>query len=309
MGNSPIRLAIRFDDPSPASKTHVEEAVLAELSQRDVKATFAVVPFWGEPGVEAGLTEKAAAHLIEARSKGYAEIALHGYSHRNAEDRSHESSRRFPSCSSEFDGVPYDDQLELIRRGKAHLESVFGSKITGFVPPWNTYDASTLRAVAENDLEYLSAGYQQFRGMLTGKRLKCPVLIPRTAKLHQLELAIEEARQLRPFDPVVVVCIHHFDFELDENTLPGGVVHSYEELGKKLDWIKKQADVVVVCLDELSRQENNQEMCWPTQRRWRDALHWRMQRFFPNHCFTTRAFGSRPKHAIDYLRKRSKSLV
>ncbi len=44
-----IRIAFRFDDPSPTSDHVVEKQLIAELQCRELCATFAVVPFSVRP--------------------------------------------------------------------------------------------------------------------------------------------------------------------------------------------------------------------------------------------------------------------
>lgn len=98
-----IRLAFRFDDPSPVSKRAVEEKVLFELQKRRVPATFAVVPFRHTSDAKISFTRNQAAHFMGGIDDGTVEIAQHGFTHRDA-GYSNDGAR------SEFFGVPPDEQ-------------------------------------------------------------------------------------------------------------------------------------------------------------------------------------------------------
>jgi peptidoglycan/xylan/chitin deacetylase (PgdA/CDA1 family) len=269
-----IRLAFRFDDPSPVSKHGVEERVLEQFVERRLPATLGVIPLRGEPGAEVGFSRETASHLLAASDSGLIEIALHGYAHRDTGLCRNERS--------ELAGLAPDRQREVIAQAKGALESALGRDISGFVPPWNSYDAGTLAAVRANGLSYLSADRRAPPS--TG----VPVL-PATCNLRQLRDAVSEARGFDPMDPIIVVLLHHYDFERDEDDPPGPVL-SYQELGDLLDWLLDLRDLECRTLQQIVDELPPRPLRWPRHLRWRSRLPYRLQRWVPQSCLLTKPY-------------------
>jgi predicted deacetylase len=224
-----IRVAIRFDDPSATSARALEEDIIAALEQSGLAATFAVVPFSKTPTGLMALDENNAAHLLAAQRRGAIEVALHGHSHR---------PHNAPGKPSEFAGLPTEHQSALLGEAIAHLRELFGAgAVRGFVPPWNSYDATTLKALDDLDFDYISAGewhWRNYAGPL--------VEVPRTCQFTALECAINEARKYSGFtSPSVIAALHHYDFIVggaDENGL------DMQAFIDTLAWLKRQPDVL-----------------------------------------------------------------
>lgn len=77
------------------------------------------------------------------------ENALHGYTHARDSDF---------YWGSEFGGLPYEEQKDKITRGVEIFESCFGTSPTVFVPPYNTYDETTVRVLVEEGFDVVSSG-------------------------------------------------------------------------------------------------------------------------------------------------------
>lgn len=77
------------------------------------------------------------------------EWALHGYSHETKTDF---------HGGSEFGGVPYQKQHRWIEQGTKLIQKCTGERPTTFVPPRNTYDNATLRALSEANYTAVSGG-------------------------------------------------------------------------------------------------------------------------------------------------------
>lgn len=268
-----IRLAFRFDDPSASSNQEVEARILASLARYGLCATFAVIPFSGAGGAPLPLARERARPLREAVRQGVLDVALHGHSHidANTDDDGH---------PSEFVGVPAVRQRELIAAGKALLEAVFERPITGFVPPWNSYDAGTLDALEQTGFSHLSSNTRYAPMRATPLRV-----LPLTCHLHRLEAAIAEARRFARLQPVIVVVMHHYDF-------PGGatpVFADYAAFDALLARLAAEADIQVKTLGELAA-----ELTPAASRRGfrhlqlRDRLPWRFRHWLPDLCCATR---------------------
>ena len=161
---------------------------------------------------------------------------------------------------SEFFGVPFDEQSRLIAEGNAHLAALFGRRIKGFVPPWNTYDHSTLRALALAGFEFLSAGPEFIESD------PLPV-VPATCSLHNARQAVEGAWYFQALAPLVVVVFHPDDFhEFKLQPLPDDPPSftSLPELEALLDWIKDSAWIRTEALGSIAESvRNGTPLCNP----------------------------------------------
>jgi peptidoglycan/xylan/chitin deacetylase (PgdA/CDA1 family) len=265
-----IHVGFRFDDLSPASDRKLEQAIVETFVSRGCKATLAVIPFKRVNGELNGLMQEGAGRLARAAAEGTVEIALHGFAH----ERRTSTPRGKPS---EFSGLASADQLELIAHGLTRLKGVFGDNVMGFVPPWNTFDGETLKALKKLGFLYLSAAWDvpnEHRGDV--------VVIPRTCNLSSLKAALSEARRVQFLSPVIVAVLHHYDFAESgthntETNLPA--------FGAMLDWLSQQRDVTISSLAEIA--------AGPMARGWSraisryqlgQALHWRLKGLAPQLC-------------------------
>jgi peptidoglycan/xylan/chitin deacetylase (PgdA/CDA1 family) len=241
-----ISVCFRFDDPSATSDHALERRIVEIFARRDVPLCVAAIPFSRAIGGESiPLSAQNAAHLVEAAGAGVVEIAQHGHSHirRGSDAR---------GMRSEFAGVPAAEQVRLIREGMEHLASLFSCHIKGFVPPWNTYDQSTVRAVDEAGFQYLSAGDE----VLASRTV---AIVPRTCTLRTVRSVLERAFRFRSLAPVVVAVFHPDDFE--EFKYPPRPDEpppftSLLELDALLGWVKSTPQLqaeAIGCIAESSR--------------------------------------------------------
>jgi len=236
-----IRIAFRFDDPSPVSKQHVEEMVFAEFYSRNIPLTCATVPVRPRGGTEIRFTRDRASHYKAMHQAGLMEIALHGYTHCEA--------RSIPDgAPSEFAGIPFARQKSTIAAGQSILEDVFQHPITGFVPPWNNYDAATMDALEELDFKYLSAGYR-----LPPKTSSNLRNIPLTSRLSLIDKTIAQARRFEMFSPVIVIVLHHYDFDRDPDD-PPAKQFDRQELSRILELLLATHGVRFTTLGKLAEE-------------------------------------------------------
>lgn len=266
-----IRLAFRLDDPSASSNREIEARILAAMARHGFAVTFAVIPFRAGAAGEQPLTREQAGAMLAAVAAGRLDIALHGYAHRDANPG---------GKPSEFAGLPAARQRELIAAARDHLEALFGRRIGGFVPPWNSYDACTLTALEQLGFDHLSSDTHHAPTRPTTLRT-----LPLTCHLPRLRNAIAEARRFARLAPVITVVMHHYDF-------PGGsspVFGHDDEFADLLAWVAAQDDVRVLSLSELAAELG----VAASQRvfrhlRLRDRLPWRFRHWLPDLCCATR---------------------
>jgi peptidoglycan/xylan/chitin deacetylase (PgdA/CDA1 family) len=245
-----IKIVFRYDDFSSQSPTKLDVALIESLGEHHCAATFAVVPAMVEgnyrdpsprPMIE--LSPEKVRLLRTAIERKVVEPALHGLNH-----QSHRS--REAGGFSEFAGLSYAEQRAKICRGKELLEQQAGVEITTFVPPWNSYDANTLRVIQEAGFTAISAGLWGTCGessQLTFVPSTCPL------NLGALRSAVAVARAGDDPEPVIVVLFHPSDFE---DTGAGGAT-TIPDFRAILRWTREQADVDVVTVARLSRSGEN----------------------------------------------------
>ena len=160
---SEVRVILRYDDYSSfQSDPRViafERALFEGVRAVGGHLIVGVIPF---PGVRHPESEPAAGSLPLPLGPDKRELlkrfvdlgtvtpAVHGFSHGN--------NRRNPGASSEFTGLPEEEQTLLLKLARRALLDEAGVDARVFVPPFNTYDETTLRALREAGFEILSAG-------------------------------------------------------------------------------------------------------------------------------------------------------
>lgn len=259
-----IHIALRFDDPSPTSDQVLERQILDILAELDIPLTIAVVPI-GRDNVL--IQPHNVPHLIDAHAAGLLEVAQHGLSH--------EALTTNPfGIPSEFQGIPAEVQATRIDAGHRLLASTFPGQIGGFIPPWNTYDATTLDLLAERGFEYVSISSNS--RVRHKPKLR---MLSRTCNIGQIEAAVLQAR--RYSTPAYIVAIlHHYDFY----NIPGSGLASLTPTSfrEKLRWLRDEADVEFTTLGKIAGHLSIGQ-CWRAQLRqhWISERHWRIRQLFP----------------------------
>lgn len=259
-----ILISFRFDDPSLTSDHQLEKSILSIFEKNNINLCVGVIPFYENEEATKPFNKEAASHLIEAKQKGSIEIALHGYSH---------TKRRSTTtgATSEFFGLPEEQQARLIYEGKRQLEDVFGG-INGFIPPWNTYDAVTEKILKEQGFTFISASCDSPQP----SQYYLPNLY-RTVPVHHARETIQQAFLFEDLSPVINILFHHYDFE--EYKTENAVIN-LTKLDELLEWVKSQNGLSIVPLSEAAKslqkytpQKNLNYYQWrkrlPVRFRWR----------------------------------------
>ena len=242
---SVIRLVFRYDDYSSQSSTELESQLIETLAEYQACATFAVVPAMVEgnyrdlsPKQEVELGEAKIHLLRDAIDRGVIEAALHGFSHQTIRPANQRGG-----CT-EFENLDYADQLRKISLGRDMLERQLGTRICTFVPPWNTYDLNTLRAVETSGFEAISAGI--WGAHPTSARLSfAPATCP--LNLNKIRHAVEAARRGNDPHAVIVVLFHPADFV---EARCGGTM-TIAEFRSIVKWACEQPDISIATVTEL----------------------------------------------------------
>lgn len=246
-----IKVFFRYDDFSAVSDEVVDRGLVEIFGRHNLSCTFAVIPRVTEgnyrdpaPRGCLELPEAKKTLLQQAAKSGVVDVALHGLIHR---------SNGLGTSHSEFRGLDRSTQSRKIRDGKELLDTITGAPVIAFVPPWNTYDDRTIEALHENDLECLSANrFGPMTRVAPGMRF-----VPITAELGDLERAIDQARQSGDPAPVVGILMHPYDFRESGDARAQTTL---EELGRKLQWLVSQPDVIPTNVSKLAREVDNLDM-------------------------------------------------
>lgn len=209
-----INVVFRLDDPLPKYDS-ITMRVVSLFNDKQLPLVVAMIPFDSK-----GLAIKPISNIdsmqIEAMSGDNIEIALHGFSHENFNNK------------GEFGGSDKKDALYRITKGKNALEMLFDKQITTFIPPYNKWNENTISGMQLNDLGNLSAD------MYIPIYAKEISYFPETLGPLMINEGIWDAAERVIFnckvaDAIVVVMFHAYDLP-DE--------HSWESLAKLLDACK-----------------------------------------------------------------------
>jgi len=245
-----ITVVFRFDDYSSRSPAGLESKLIDAFRKHRLRCTFGVIP-----SITAGsVSDPASQKLVplppfktqilrEAVRAGILEVAQHGTSHQM---RRGLTGIRFLDgflpYRSEFSGIDRDVQLREVAKGKDLLEKDLGIRVVTFIPPWNSYDLNTLRALEQLGFKSLSAARHGPADPLLHLRL-----LPCTCDPAGLRRAVESARRLEDPHAIIVVLIHPGDFREGPGRTGQLTIQGFEKL---LGWVAAQKDVQVRTIGE-----------------------------------------------------------
>lgn len=245
-----VRVLLRYDDFTRTSSLALEEKLFRTLDRMGVPVLVGAVPFPGAPypeisatpvGQKADLGPEKIALLRELAPRRHIEVALHGYSHGN--------NSASGTLASEFAGLSFDRQRQLLMLGKSAFEATLGVPIRTFIPPYNTCDETTVRALEQTGFTVLSAGAWQAQADAA------IAFVPETTYPQQMKQAIRNALREKSGASMVVVVMHNYDFVEDAEPLP-----LFRKAVAKIDsaalledirWAKQQPGLTFVSVEDL----------------------------------------------------------
>jgi peptidoglycan/xylan/chitin deacetylase (PgdA/CDA1 family) len=240
----PIIVFFRYDDISGRSSYALERKLIDLFRKHGFSLTVGVIPYvcdrdFHDPAAQGNLelTPQTVKMLREAASDHTVDVALHGYTHQTVRSRDEGNY-------TEFSGVNYEIQEKKLIKGKLMLEKALQLKISTFIPPFNSYDRNTIRAVEKLGLTYFSANRWG-----TANESSSLWYLPVTCEPSRVREAVESARTLPDLQPVIGILLHQFDFtDLDKKH---GLM-SYAEFVRLMDWLDASKDVKVMSLDQAA---------------------------------------------------------
>lgn len=150
-----MKTAIRMDDITPDMDFEKFYRVKKLLDTYQIKPLIGVVPFNQDSNLMKNpLLEDFPGFLKSLKEDGYV-IALHGCYHVYTTDK----KGLFPLNNfSEYAGISYEKQNEMICRGKARLRE-WGIDTDIFMAPAHTFDKNTIKALKMNGFRAATDGF------------------------------------------------------------------------------------------------------------------------------------------------------
>ena len=243
MGPRRIIIAFRNDDITAYSDPLHESRVRAAFRRYGVPQIFSVIPNpedLPEPQAEkvfgdSGILDS----LLVWHAAGDVQFALHGYTH-----------KRHPRSAGEFDRLPYEEQLDRLRRGKTILERSLQTEVRMFAPPWNQADENTIAACQ-------TLGLTEFSGYRGAPPLPGVTFLNTNAVLFP-DTNYEESGHELPSLDVLLPYAHHttgpcFLLVFYHSRADFATPARFEELDRLLSKLKRDSLVTILPLEEIAR--------------------------------------------------------
>ena len=162
-GHGGLKLTIRLDDITPDMNMEKFRRFSGLMDAHGIKPLLGVVPdpkdesldyTGGDEMSKKARRERFWTMIRQLQMQGY-QVAMHGLTHVYTTS----ASGLFPlNRQSEFAGRPYEEQAEMIRKGKEILSS-HGITTDIFMAPSHTFDKNTIRALLENGFTKMTDGF------------------------------------------------------------------------------------------------------------------------------------------------------
>ena len=148
-------LAFRLDDITPGLKRDNLNRFEEVFDLYGIKPLIGIVPANEDPNLVVDDKDDSFwDEMRRLRDKGW-KIALHGYRHVYCNDN---SGMLQTNPFSEFAGLTYEEQKDMIFKGKSILEDK-GLTSEFFMAPGHTFDENTLKALVANGIFKITDGY------------------------------------------------------------------------------------------------------------------------------------------------------
>lgn len=148
-------IIVRWDDVYPKMDRKKFERIVNMFKTYNVPAVLGVIPKYKKfrHQNEQSYSEKEFYTFLRKLQKEGWEIALHGYEHVKRGGGGILKINKI----GEFGDLSFEEQTEMISRGKAILEEQ-GLEIKSFIAPWHSYNLNTFKALKANNIKILSDG-------------------------------------------------------------------------------------------------------------------------------------------------------
>ncbi len=150
-----MKIAVRLDDITPDMDYDKFYKMKQLLDTYQMKPLIGVVPFNEDKNLMRNPKREDFADFLQGLLREGYVVALHGYQHLYSSNE----GGLFPlNHFSEYAGVPFEKQDEMIAEGKEQLKN-WGVDTDIFMAPGHTFDGNTLKALKKNGFRYVTDGF------------------------------------------------------------------------------------------------------------------------------------------------------
>ena len=228
--NSRIFIAFRNDDISSRSDLKHEYQILKIFQKYKIKPLYAVIPISGNKPIKKEM--EIANYLREWHSKGWIDIAQHGYTH-----------KKNKYSLGEFRQLSYVEQLDKIKNGKNILDIALNMDVKIFCPPWNAADDQTLQALSTCRFNIFSGAVGRTKPQNI-REIDCNCNLFE-GSLISLINAYKEAKLTN--DHVLLIALYHTRADFNENR--------FQEIESLLSLLERDSSVKFVSFGDLQGAE------------------------------------------------------
>jgi len=245
-GNGKIKMIFRYDDYI-LMPSQLNDSLVSIFKKYDIPLCIGIIPFDDDNVFINQLNENQISDLRSRIQRNEIEVAMHGFNHNNNVKTSF-LKRKY---SSEFATLSYTDQYKKLEKGKRGLDSLLQINIQTFIPPFNTYDKYTLKALSDLGFGIISAA---LAGDYSGKEIK---YMPAT--YQDFSGLPEMIKRYKDEDVTIIIYFHPYSVEgfSSNNSYREGSskLITINHLDTLLNWTKKQ-NVSFYTFSDLARSEN-----------------------------------------------------
>lgn len=223
-----IKMVFRYDD-FLLMPSKLNDSILYIFQKNNIPLCVGIIPFDNSNSVINSLNQDQINDLISRIKRKEIEVALHGYNHNNNVQVSFFTKY----ASSEFAALGYENQMEKLKKGKEFLDNLLQIDTKVFIPPFNTYDKTTLKALENLHFEIISA---ITKGPAGSSKIQ---YIPGTyVDFVNLNKIIEANKNT---DVAIIVYFHPFSFPGGSANYPNDFTKqiTMNQLDKLLHWLRQ----------------------------------------------------------------------
>jgi peptidoglycan/xylan/chitin deacetylase (PgdA/CDA1 family) len=237
------KIVFRFDDYRLESEI-IYDSLLYVFGRNKIPLCLGIIPYNKEGLIYNNLNEEQLNDLKERIRRNEIEIALHGFNH-NDNELIKRSLLNKPG-PSEFSNLNYNDQFIKIKKGKAALDSLLNINVNIFIPPYNSYDENTLKALDSLKFKIISASID---GPSSSVKIS---YIPQT--INDLAELPDIIKSIRNDNLTIIVVVHPYSIKSESNSKPSKKIY-FNQLDTLLSWINNQNYIIATNFSMLDKSE------------------------------------------------------
>ena len=187
-----LNIIFRYDDFCLEYSEYQEELINI-FEKEQIPLILGIIPFHEQ--TKQTSSEVYDYDLYKRVMNNQIKIGLHGYQHKN---------KNLEGKLSEFEGLDYDMQFRMLKEGSQFIQNKLGLYPTLFIPPFNTADMNTLKALYKLDYECISSS-----GLYNNPYIN---QLPATTTLEKINDIVSQVKN-SDVDLYIVILFHKYECE------------------------------------------------------------------------------------------------